>query len=216
MAKQKKVIELIIDENDPMWGVQAISFVKFPAIEKNFIFMNATGKRINMKSVTLNEEKRLVYGPALIPDMEIYRRDDDGEEYYIKFSRETIRQTAHLFMRNNNHHNATVEHAYSVNGITTVETWLKDYHNDKSVSMGMRHPIGTWIVCQHVENEAVWKQIKNKEVEGFSIEGFFVEMAIKQHKQGLKKQNLTAPVSEAEIRKLIEDAYDAQNQKPSK
>lgn len=202
MAK-KKVIELIIDEDDPQWGVQAISFVKYPAIEKNFIFMSKNGRPKRKPVLLLNEEKRLVYGPALIPELEIYRRDDDGEEYFIKFSRETIRKTAHLFMRNNNHHNATVEHAYGVNGITTVESWVKDSDIDKSISLGMKDPIGTWYVCQHVDNDQVWQKIKKKEVEGFSIEGFFVEMAIKQHKKSLSGQS--NEITEEEIERMIDD-----------
>ena len=40
MAKKKKLIELIIDETADMFGVDAISIVKFPAIEENFVFFN--------------------------------------------------------------------------------------------------------------------------------------------------------------------------------
>ena len=40
MEKKKKLIELIIDETAEMFGVEAISVVKFPAIEENFVFFN--------------------------------------------------------------------------------------------------------------------------------------------------------------------------------
>ena len=36
----KKLIELVIDETAEMFGVEAISVVKFPAIEENFVFFN--------------------------------------------------------------------------------------------------------------------------------------------------------------------------------
>ena len=40
MGKKRKLIELIIDETADHFGVDAISVVKFPAIEENFVFFN--------------------------------------------------------------------------------------------------------------------------------------------------------------------------------
>lgn len=183
MPKQRKVIELFIDETNPMWGVDAISLVDYPAIEKNFIAFNQP--KCNMTFVKpvpvslARPEQRLVVGPALIPDKEIYRYDQDtGEEYWIKFSKETVKKASHLYMVRNNHHNATIQHAYSVNGLTTVETWVKDFENDKSVAMGFQVPIGTWMVMMKIDNDQIWNDIiKTKEVLGYSIEGFFCELA---------------------------------------
>jgi len=47
--KKKKLIELIIDETADFFGVDAISVVKFPAIEENFVFFNNKGKEIARK-----------------------------------------------------------------------------------------------------------------------------------------------------------------------
>ena len=37
---EKKLIELIIDETAELFGIEAVSLVKFPAIESNFVFFN--------------------------------------------------------------------------------------------------------------------------------------------------------------------------------
>ena len=87
--KGKKVVKCVIDDNMKL-GVQAISLVEFPAIEENFVALS------KVKLSAVNEERRMLYGPALIPDKYILRIDKEtGEEYYIVFEKETVYQCAH-------------------------------------------------------------------------------------------------------------------------
>ena len=48
----------------------------------------------------------------MIPEKPIYRRDDK-EEYYIFFSKDTVRKTAELYLKNHNNNNATLEQIYT-------------------------------------------------------------------------------------------------------
>jgi len=179
----KKLIELIIDETAEMFGVEAISVVKFPAIEENFVFFNQDF----MSLAKLDEEQRQLVGAVLIPDKKINRLDKDtNEEYDVFFTKETIRQAQKLFMsslRNNSH---TLEHKETVEGLTVVESWIKeDEKYDKSNMWGFENmPVGTWFVQVSAEgNDDIWNKIKNKEVRGFSIEGWFTDKLIEASRQ---------------------------------
>lgn len=167
--KKIKVIEYGIDEGG-LLGVYAISVVEQPAIGVDFVALS------EQHNVKFKEDFRgLLYGALLIPDQLIYRRNEDtNEEYYVKYSKDTIRAIAYNYLKQANQNNATVEHAKVVDGVSLVETWIIEGENDKSKNFGFDLPEGTWFGCMKVENEEVKQQIQNKEVLGFSIEGNFI------------------------------------------
>lgn len=167
--KKIKVIEYGIDDAG-LLGVYAISVVEQPAIGVDFVALS------EQHNVKFKEDFRgLLYGALLIPDQLIYRRNDEtDEEYYVKYSKDTIRAIAYNYLKQANQNNATVEHAKVVDGVTLVETWIIEGENDKSKNFGFDLPEGTWFGCMKVDNEEVKKQIQNKEVLGFSIEGNFI------------------------------------------
>jgi len=179
MNKKIKVIEYGIDDAG-LLGVFCISMVEQPAIGVDFVALS------EQHSVKFKEDFRgLLYGALLIPDQLIYRRDDKTEEeYYVKYSKDTIRAIAYNYLKQNMTNNATVEHAKTVEGVSLVETWIIEGENDKSKNFGFDLPEGTWFGCMKVENDEVKKQIQNKEVLGFSIEGNFAvekEMYMSKH-----------------------------------
>jgi len=162
-------IELVIDEEAELYGIDAISLVEQPAIESDFIAMNA--QLLQFK--TQDEEKRIVMGAALIPDKPIYRKSGD-EEYYVYFSKKTVRRAMELYLKNGNQANATLEHEHKINGLHVVESWIVEGEQDKSRMYGLEVPVGTWMVSMKVENDAIWEKfVKEGSVKGFSIEGYF-------------------------------------------
>lgn len=171
-----KLIELIIDENMEINGIDAISIVQSPAIEENFIAMNSEVKK-EYKFEKVDEEKRIIMGALLVPDKPIYRRDEKDGEYYIYFSKDTIRKCMELFFKNGNQSNSTFEHLESVTGLTMVESWIvEDIEMDKSKLYNLNLPIGTWVGTIKVDNEAIWNDVvKTGLVKGFSIEGYFAD-----------------------------------------
>jgi len=163
----KKVMKCMIDDNMKL-GVQAISLVEFPAIEENWIALS------NVKLSAVNAERRMLYGPALIPDKYILRIDPKTkEEYYIYFEKETVYKCAHKFMMENLQHKHTMEHKYDLTGCTLVESWLVEGENDKSKHLGIDVPVGTWMAGTYVQDDEVWDRVKDGSVRGFSIEGVF-------------------------------------------
>jgi hypothetical protein len=168
-----RIIELIIDDNDEQSGIDAISVVMSPAIEENFIALNKQTREIELKEI--DAEKRILMGAALVPDKQIYRRNEKTkEEYYIYFSKATIRKASELFLMNGNQNNSTLEHQDKLEGMSVVESWIvEDKQYDKSVKYGFDLPLGTWVVSMKVNNDEIWKKVKNGEVKGFSIEANF-------------------------------------------
>jgi len=176
------IIELIIDEKDEQSGIDAVSVVKSPAIEENFVALNK--HEVALKEV--NEEKRLLMGAALIPNKQIYRHNGK-DEYYIYFSEKTVRKASELFLMRGNQNNATYEHKQELNGMSVVESWIiEDEKTDKSRIYGFDLPVGTWMISMKVNNEDVWKDVKEGKVKGFSIEGYFAdkyEMSLEEKKK---------------------------------
>ena len=168
-----KIIELILNEEDEKSGIDAISVVESPAIESDFIALNK--HQIELK--TIDDEKKILMGLALVPMKQIYRRNEKtNEEYYIYFSKETIRKASQLFLKNSNQNNATLEHQTKIDGMTIVESWIvEDAKKDKSALYNFNAPVGSWMVSMKVDNPEIWKKVKSGEVKGFSIEGYFAE-----------------------------------------
>ena len=168
-----KIIELILNEEDEKSGIDAISVVESPAIESDFIALNK--HQIELK--TIDDEKKILMGLALVPMKQIYRRNEKtNEEYYIYFSKETIRKASQLFLKNSNQNNATLEHQTKIDGMTIVESWIvEDAKKDKSALYNFNAPVGSWMVSMKVDNPEIWNKVKSGEVKGFSIEGYFAE-----------------------------------------
>jgi hypothetical protein len=126
-----------------------------------------------------DNEKHIVLGPAMIPDQKIFRKDGQGNPYYVFFSNETIKMIAEKYMRNKYTDNNDLMHdGTAVNDIHVLESWIKEDSQDKSNKYGFENlPVGTWFVSMKVNNPEVWKQIKEGKLNGFSVSGYFEEVA---------------------------------------
>tara|TARA_R110002153_G_scaffold51354_1_gene144405 strand:- start:118 stop:738 length:621 start_codon:yes stop_codon:yes gene_type:complete len=169
-----EIIELVIDENEELSGIEAISVVESPAIEEDFIALKNEDK---IRLAEVSKEKRLLIGAALIPDKPIYRKSGD-HEFYIYFSKETVTKASQMFLKAGNQGQATMEHTDNkLEGMTVVESWLvEDDVHDKSRKYGLDMPIGTWMVSMKVDNDDIWNNyVKKNKIKGFSIEGYFID-----------------------------------------
>ena len=165
-----ETIELFISDEDNS-GIEAISLVEFPAIEENFVALSK--HKIELK--TMDEEKRLVVGLALVPDKKIYR-NNGGFEYNITFSKDTVRKASEKYLKSLKIHNATIEHEMEVDGVYLTESWIvEDVDKDKTALYDLDAPEGAWAVSMRIENDEVWEDVKAGKYLGFSIEGIFNE-----------------------------------------
>ena len=173
--KNTKIVELIIEESNEALAIDAISLVSAPAIEQDFVFFGK--EKHNLTFAKVDEEKRMLVSPALIPNKQIFRYDPQkDQEYYVYFSPETVRRASELYLKHNNHHKATYEHQDRVSGVLTTESWIiEDSKKDKSTLYGFDLPKGTWMVKMKIENDELWQEIKSGNLKGLSIEGYFID-----------------------------------------
>ena len=172
-----EIVELFIDEEDLVSGIDAISIVSAPAIEEEFVAL----KNQEFKLTEIDTEKRLLLGPALIPNKPIYRKTDD-KEYYIYFSRKTVRKASELFFQRAKQSRSTIEHKLPLEGLTVVESWIVEGDKDKTRIYNMDVPIGTWMISMKVNNDDIWNDyVKTGKVKGFSIEGYFADRLERPH-----------------------------------
>ena len=137
-----------------------------------------TEQNMSSQKFQTDDEKRIVIGAAMVPDLLIYRQKKNGDPYYVMFKEDTIRMIAEKYMRNKYIDNNDTEHnGKAAEDVYVIESWIKEDEEDKSTKYGFGDlPIGTWFVAMKVRNDEVWKRIKAKELNGFSVSGWFSEI----------------------------------------
>ena len=157
--------------SDDVEGLQAIAFVDAPAIGLNYQAFAP------QKFEVLNEEKRIVMGAAMIPDLPIYRRDTNIGEYYAIFKKETIKALVQKLFKENKHNNFNEQHnAFKIlDGVYIYQSFITDQELGILPPKGFENVAdGTWFIAAKVENDEAWSKVKeNGILKGFSVEGVF-------------------------------------------
>jgi len=168
MTKDVKVVEFELDEI--LGELRRISLVSQPAIEEDFLLFNQS----TMKFQTIDGEKKVLTGPAMRADINIPRKDANGDLYYGFFSQDTVRKCAEMFFkRGANMNNTNLEHEFEVDGIYVFESWIvENPEMDKAVALGFTDVRrGDWFVSMKIENDNVWDNyLKTGLIKGFSVE----------------------------------------------
>jgi len=149
-----------------------IALVDSPAIESDFMAF----KKAHQFKV-ISEDKRIVSGFFMMADKPIYRRDDDGREYHVKFTAESIREIQEQFQINklSDQTNKNHETDNFIDGVFVLETFVMSEARGVYVSKDMYgdYTDGSWFGSMKVENDEVWESVKNGTFKGFSVEGIF-------------------------------------------
>ena len=193
MAKDNlPVYKITIDpeyaENGEELGIEQIAFTSTPAIKVMGMAFNSQVKQM----IFTDDVKYRIVAPALIP-MEIYRKDDeDGKEYYVKFTMEEIEKIHSKFMRDmSNKDLFNLEHdTEKTVPAYILEAWIVDTpKEDKAYSsFGIEVPEGTLMVTAQVTDKEYYAQLVADGQVGFSIEGY-LGMKLKEQQQ-LKLNNM--------------------------
>lgn len=201
------IIELVLDEENEFSGIDAISVVENPAIEEDFIAL----KNQEVQLAEIDKEKRILMGAILIPNKPIYRRNGE-DEYYIYFSKDTVRKAGELYLMRGKQNNSTLEHQYELNGLSLVESWfVEDKEKDKTALYGMDYPIGSWVGSIKVNNDDVWENyVKTGKVKGFSIEGYFADkMERPKDSVAMSKEDKEAFDLIEQIKNILRDEHNS-------
>jgi predicted ABC-type ATPase len=151
--------------------VQFVALVDRPAIQKNWnAFKN------EQKFQIISEDKHIISGCAMLADTPIFRSDANFGDYYVAFSKDTIVKIVQKYLKKGYQNNVNLMHDPNQieTGVTMFESFISDKARGIEPMKGFEDaPDGSWFVSMLVENDAVWQQVKEGKINGFSIEGIF-------------------------------------------
>lgn len=151
------------------FGLFAMAVVQNPALKEDYVFFGEQSK-VNF---SVNDEQRIIFGPALIPNIEVYR-NQNGEEYNLTVSRDTIEKIAIDFAENNRLNNVNEDHVDEVTpGIVIFQSIITNEHTIPSIKGWEHLPVGTLFYGAKVKNDEAWAAIKEGKYKGWSIHGYF-------------------------------------------
>lgn len=144
-----------------------ISLVSEPAIGVDYV---ALSKQDEAEIKLSSDERHICYGPAIIPNRDIYRNNGE-QEFYINFTEESIVKMSQEFMKEYRQHEVNLQHEDDVDEVFVCESWVvEDPYRDKANAIGFNVPKGTWMLGMKVNNIETWDRIKAGELKGFSVE----------------------------------------------
>lgn len=145
-----------------------VSLVKDPAVESTLLkFNNETTDVLHFT----NDEKKIVYSVAMIPNKMIFRKDVNGKPANVFYSAETIEKFQQDYFRTNANSGTNINHAtFNTEGIFPFESWIVGNDN-RAELLGLNAPKGSLVMGFKIDNPEVWNEVKNGNLDGLSVEG---------------------------------------------
>lgn len=197
---------LDIDENlEDETSVFAVGLVLQPAIERNWHTFSAEEPIIEHKFTVIDEEKRILGGFLMVAEQPIYRRDEDGTEYYVKFTAESIARIVNKLAKSGKPLSFNLNHDDNqpVKGAYLLSHFIIDS------TLGMKTPDnftpapdGSWFGYVKIDDESVWDMAKNGDIRGFSVEGYFNDIKVDEAEQTEYEELKNKIISNMEFNKL--------------
>ena len=206
-------------KDEDLDGISCISIVDEPAMEKEMMVFEKQKKPI-MFSVQ-DELQHKITSVVIRCNYPIYRIDEFGKEYYIRFGREVIDQLAEKYSKDGLLNRVSVQHnGELLSDIVMTEMYIKN--TEKGIN-----PVGfediedySLFATFKINNEDVWNRIVQGEFGGLSMEvkldviptdefveeeetDFWSELMNWLSGEDFEKKNFS--IDKGSIRKAIED-----------
>jgi hypothetical protein len=163
------ILQMSVDDDLDV-GIRCMSFVDRPAIEVGWVAFSETELKFAIES----EDEKIVFGPVLIPDQKIYRKDERMGEYYVTTTADNIRKIREKFFKTQSTQSVNLNHVGSGVQAFLVESFISDSKKGiTNPSPFESLPEGTWFVGYKVEDNKLWDEVKSGKFMGFSLEGNF-------------------------------------------
>ena len=167
-----KLFYIDINLNDDVTGMDAISFVDHPAVEHNFILF----EKHEPVALKFDNSEHCVTGVVCLADTPIYRFDQQMGEYYVEFTKETVKKLMLKYAKMNLHNSVNLQHNNNafVDDVYMVESYIKDSTRGIVPAEFADVPDGSWMATYKVVNEKLWNDIvTTNQFNGFSLQGMF-------------------------------------------
>lgn len=165
------VYDMIIDPETDEMGLKQMSMVNSPAIMTAWAKFNDS----EVKFSILNEDQRIVFGPALIPDLPI-KRVVMGQEFYLKITKDEILKTAIKFAKDGIATRIDTNHDNNLISDSVIfESFVTDSNRIKPESVKGYETLaeGTLFFTGKINNLQQWAKVQSGELTGWSIDGLF-------------------------------------------
>lgn len=163
------LLQMSVDDSVDI-GIKCMSLVGSPAIQVGWIAFSETQLSFAIES----EEERIVFGPVLIPNQKIYRKDKQLGEYNVTTTADNIRKIREKFFKSQNTTAVNTNHQGEAVQAYLMESFISDSKKGiQSPKPFESLPDGTWYVGYKIEDEQIWNDVKSGKFMGFSLEGTF-------------------------------------------
>lgn len=166
---EKPIFEFLLNESKDHFTT---SLVSNPAVESKLIYFDTENEK---PTLFANEEKRMIFSIAMVPNKMIFRKEKENvPAHYGFFSAETIEKFQENYAKHSGDNKVNINHnGQPIEGVTKVESWIVlNNENDKSKELGIEAVNGSLIQGFKIDNDEVWEQCKNGEIDGLSIEAY--------------------------------------------
>lgn len=190
MDKELETYIFQVDVDDERTGLLRTSIVPVPAIGDNFhLFDEVVVEHFK------DEDKRIITGALMIPDLKMLRKFQDGSGYYYcKYSAETIQQTVKKASKDGVLNDLNLNHSPKpedrVKNVYLIESYFLTEENKPEIFKHL--PNGTWIGSFWVEDEKYWEEV----IKGGDFHGFSVEIAARVIPEDMIKEEMMAKIEE--------------------
>ena len=168
------VFEAVLDDYN--LGIFTVSLVGDPATECKWIAFAKDAKASNpLKFSIIDEEQHKVLSVIMRADFPIYRVDEQGNGFYITFSKETLYEAAKRLLMNGFQNYVNVEHiaSSSLYGFQLAQIYQKDVARGINPTGFEDIEDGSLFGEYFVADETLWEEIKAGKFTGISLEGEF-------------------------------------------
>lgn len=163
------IYECLINEEQD--GIFAISFVECPATKTPMLAFSEEQKELKFSIV--NEEQRRVIAVVMRADYPILR-EEDGNMFYVTFSKETLRQMAQKMLRTNSFNAINLEHTKTfIDGVEMVQLFIKNTEVGINPLGFEEVEEGSLFAEYKINNDELWQAIKEGKFCSVSLEGTF-------------------------------------------
>ena len=183
-------------------GVNVISVVTDPAIMESCMKFDKQEK-LELKLET-NDEKQELFGPCVVPDLLIYRRDPRTNfEYYVVFEKDTIEELEKKFFKDGFNFNVSLEHSGDIISGYVFESFIKNTELGIDPE-GWDVEDGTWFIRMRIDDKDAWNRIKEEGLRGFSVECLMQGVEVGE---SFSKQNEPEDVKKPLIDRLLKGEF---------
>lgn len=191
-----------VNVDDPECSISAMSLVDDPAMS---IDMVCFSKEQKMTFSIQDESQHNILTCLVRVDFPILRLTEDGDPYYIVFSKETAKILCQRLMTDGMQQNISLQHnGKLIQGIQLQEVFIKDSSLGISPVGFEDAADGSLMGVYHIEDDALWNDCIEGRFKGISIESLLSIEEFKKKCNKKIKKNIMSKIKDALKRLLME------------